>query len=87
MIETTCKTCGKPIENKTKRVNPRQFCNSSCRNKHWSAMRAGRETVEIKPKKEPTPKLTNWERILAKRDPITHRYNNAPVLAPIKREV
>jgi hypothetical protein len=50
-------------------------------------MRAGRETVEIKPKKEPTPKLTNWERILAKRDPITHRYNNAPVLAPIKREV
>ena len=70
-----CKTCGAVIENKTKRVNPRQFCNSSCRNKYWNAGRP-------KPKK-----ISNWERILAKRDPLTHRYNNAPELPEIKREV
>lgn len=86
MTETTCKTCGKPIENKTKRLNPRQFCNSSCRNKHWNAARNGREDYKPKPKPK-KEKISNWERILAKRDPITHRYNNAPVLAPIKREV
>ncbi len=84
MNEVICKTCGATIENKTKRVNPRQFCNSSCRNKFWNAGRQGREGYKPNPKKE---KISNWERILAKRDPITHRYYNAPALPEIKREV
>jgi hypothetical protein len=47
-------------------------------------MKKGRETVELKPKKEPG--ISNWERILARRDPLTHRYHNAPALPAIKFE-
>jgi len=82
--EVTCKTCGATIENKTRRVNPRQFCNSSCRNKYWNAGRRGRE--EYKPKPKPK-KISNWELIMSRVDPITHRYTNAPELPEIKREV
>ncbi len=84
MNEVLCLTCGAKIENRTNRKNCRLFCNSSCRNKHWAAMKKGRETVELKPKKEPG--ISNWERILARRDPLTHRYHNAPALPAIKFE-
>jgi hypothetical protein len=71
-----CKTCGAVIENRTKRSNPRQFCDSVCRNKHWNAINQGRVTVEAKPKPIPGSKLTNWERIMQRVDPLTHRYTS-----------
>jgi hypothetical protein len=84
MDQVICVTCGATIENKTKRRNPRQFCNSSCRNKHWHAVSIGRETVEVKPVKLAGPKMSNWERIMSRVDPVTHRYTNAPMVEVTK---
>lgn len=84
MAKTICEydKCHKDIFYDLYSGRPKKYCNSTCRGAAWrqahsrylARTEAGESEVIYSIKKAEA----SWQRILARTDPITHRYRNSP---------
>lgn len=83
----TCAFCGKIMPSVKKYITMRRYCSDRCRSHYWAEKvkesRSGVLPAEMRSKKvvkkyDPKEAEASWARIVAKRDPITHRYYNGP---------
>ena len=76
MADRNCAFCGEPIPSVGKKyLNTRNYCSTKCRLDFWRSAKFKIDKSKAK-KYDPKEAAESWERILAKRDPVTHRYTS-----------
>ena len=73
--EVFCSFCGKSIVGWVGKnfFTGRKYCGESCRRNYWRCAKVKTDRSKVK-KYDPKEAEASWLRILAKRDPVTHRY-------------
>ncbi len=76
MADKNCAFCGALIPSVGKKyLNTRNYCSDTCRVNFWRSAKFKIDKSKIK-KYDPKEAEASWARIVAKRDPITHRYTS-----------